>query len=196
MRKRLQNKSFYTLELFIEPGGGRMSWVVVLKDLKEIKKVLESYFEEDEQHLSMYCLLFYGTHIFLQTYQDGIRTQEIDLIPFINVNMHGYKTFKAMDWKRMTEMQSINETKNFKIEDQGELFFDSRNNVMGLSWDVNIDWDKMKIEPLNENKFTKGKVKFYNHYVEQENWAKYGIYEDEEDFYKKKIDWSNIWDIS
>jgi tetratricopeptide (TPR) repeat protein len=190
-------QSFYTLEIFVEPGGARMSWRLVSNNWEHVQKALKSYFQEDEQHPSLYLLLWYGTSIFTQTYQNGVRTQKIDLLPFIQVKIHGFEAFWVTDWQRMTNLQVENSNDTIEKPDDGELFFNSKNNDMEWNWNILIDWGNIDVERLSGNILKKrSRVIMYSNYTGQETRVSYGIYETEEGWYQRNIDWDSIWDIA
>lgn len=63
-----QLKSFYTLELFIMPGGGRKAHLYALGSIAEVQRALEVEFSFAHE---LYTLLVYGEEICLSIYQSG-----------------------------------------------------------------------------------------------------------------------------
>ena len=173
-----------------------MSWLLVLNDWSHVRRAVDSYFEEDEQHMSLYLLLWYGTSIIIQTYQEGERTQKIDLMPDIYVKFHGFEKFRAVDWPQLTHLWK-DDTRELVAKPDAEVFFDSKDNVLGLDWDVTIDWESIPIEPLSGKLLQKNeRATFYQNYGEIEDCIQYGIHETEAGLYKRNFRWQAWWDMS
>jgi hypothetical protein len=83
-------KSFYTLELFIGPGGGRKATTYVLGSLTEIKQAIEVEFSIASE---IHFLICYGEDVWLSTYHHGKMVNEINLLPYITVEIPGDGVF-------------------------------------------------------------------------------------------------------
>lgn len=83
-------KSFYTLEMYIQPGGGRQALLLVTDSIAEIKRSLELALSDNFQ---LYILLDYSEDIWLCAYQQCRMVCEIDLLPYLTVEIENYGTF-------------------------------------------------------------------------------------------------------
>jgi hypothetical protein len=131
-------KSFYTLELFISPGGGRKATIYVLGSLAEIQQAIEVEFSRSSE---INLLLIYGEDVWLSTYHQGEIVQEINLLPYIKVEIPGEGTF-SIDENRVVSPPII------------ENYYEDGSLSMRLAEDliddytVIIDWSKLEIPDL------------------------------------------------
>lgn len=88
-------KSFYVLEISVEPGGARLGLFFVYNTLKQIQAELETNLRIDLQS-GMGLLYCYGEDINLLTYLHGEERQRINLLPYIRIEGEDGRTF-ALD---------------------------------------------------------------------------------------------------
>ncbi len=133
-------KSFYTLELFIDAGGGRKATTYVFGSLAEIKQALEVEFS---RACEIHLLICYGEDVWLSTYHCGKMVNEINLLPYITVDIPGHGVFS------IDENQQVSPP----IADD---FYDDDGLPMRLGtneiedYTVIIDWSKLEIPDLIE----------------------------------------------
>jgi hypothetical protein len=89
-----QLKSFYTLELFILPGGSRKAHLYAFGSIAEVQRALKVEFSHA---FELYTLLVYGEDVYLSIYQGGEMVNQINLLPYITVNIPGEGTFVIVD---------------------------------------------------------------------------------------------------
>lgn len=92
-------KSFYALELFISPGGGRKATTYVLGSLAEIQQAIVVEFSRS---FDLYLLLIYGEAIWLSTYQHGQMVSELNLLPYITVEIPDVGTFSIDEHQQVS----------------------------------------------------------------------------------------------
>lgn len=83
------DKSFYVLEMFVEPGAMREYIRFASGNLQHIEQVLTACIKGG---LGFYKLLSYGQHIRLYRYEHGQHVLGINLLPFILVTIPGELT--------------------------------------------------------------------------------------------------------
>ncbi len=134
-------KSFYTLELFIGAGAGRKATTYVFGSLAEIKQALEVEFS---RACEIHFLICYGEDVWLSTYHHGKMVNEINLLPYITVEIPGDGVFS------IDENQQVSPP----ITDD---FYDDDGLPMRLATDevedytIIIDWSKLAIPDLIES---------------------------------------------
>ncbi len=194
-------RSFYTLEIFVGPGGARMSYRFVLTDWKRVRQVLTTYFGSgygQDPEAGLELLVEYGTDFVLQTYQAGVRTQRLDLRPFISVKIQGYEPFPCLAWSELTAFQVENSPARLaKPEDfDFEECLEELTAAGPLAWTALIDWAGFEAEALTGKLLRPGeRVRLFASNVKEEIGGEYGAYETEEGFFKSKPDWDNLWDL-
>jgi hypothetical protein len=121
-------KSFYALELSVEPGGVRKEHLYVLGSLAEVQRALEVQFLHGAE---IGLLLYYGEDIYLSTYHQACLVDRINLLPYIRVKIPNVGTFAIDEDRNVTP--SIDEC-NFDEETD--------------EYTVIIDWSKLNIPGL------------------------------------------------
>lgn len=199
-------KSFYTLELFVQPGGARMSWLLVTNNQDNMKKLLDSYFQQDDLHKSLYLLLSYGTHLIVQTYQQGERTQKINLLPYISIAFDGYLPVKFQELQAeededgnyvytLTEKETHNKVHILTEEFEDLLFQSSENGT--FTWEVMLDWENIPLEALKTpvaDEFEP--VELYENYMEKNSSYYLGLHNTEAGGYSPMLDEYDPFDMT
>ncbi len=80
------NKSFYDLAFGVDPGGARKDAHFIRATLNEVKDDLASELAEE---INLYLPCSYGARLSLDVYQQGERTESIDLHPFVTLSIEG-----------------------------------------------------------------------------------------------------------
>jgi hypothetical protein len=75
-------KSFYTLEMNVDPGGARYATLLVTNSIAEIKLALQLQFSHGP---FVDLLLVYGMYVCVCTYQKGEMVSYIDLLSYLSV---------------------------------------------------------------------------------------------------------------
>lgn len=183
-------RSFYTLELFVQPGGSRMSWLFIVNNITTIKEVLTHYFEQDSIHLSLYHLLSYGTSIIVQHYENGNRIRTIDIVPLIQVSFAGFESFAAADLqpqpgddgRSLYSFKEKNTGAIMQLEEAAfsEILFNSYDNDSQLTWEVEVDWDRADIRELTGTHVGRfDVVEVYEHYCKRTSLRYAGVHNTE-----------------
>jgi hypothetical protein len=134
-------KSFYTLELFIGAGAGRKATTYVFGSLVEIKQALEVEFSRASE---IYLLICYGEDVWLSTYHQGKLVNEINLLPYITVDIPDEGVF-SIDENQQVSPQVAEDDDDFHDDDglPMRLFTDEVE-----EYTVIIDWSKLAIPDL------------------------------------------------
>ncbi len=188
-------RSFYTLEMFVEPGGARMSFRFVLTEWERVRQVLASYLtaQSEDPEPGLELLLDYGTALVLQTYQAGVRTQRLDLRPFVSVRIQGYEPFALSAWDGMTAFQVENSPARLAKPDDFEECLEQLTAAGPLVWTALLNWAGIEAEALTGNLLRPGeRVKLFASYENREVRGEYGAYESEQDFFKAQPAWHNL----
>ncbi len=77
-------KSFYTLEMNVDPGGARYATLLVTNSIAEIKLVLQLEFSSGS---FVDLLLTYGMNVCICTYQKGEMVSYINLLPYLSIEI-------------------------------------------------------------------------------------------------------------
>lgn len=150
-------KSFYTLELFIMPGGGRKAHVYVLSSLEEIKSALEV---ELSERWDLSLLLSYGEHILLTAYIEGKPVSTVNLLPYISVELEGQHVIQLNEDSAndppVYESESDDEETYEKETEIYNMVFGESGDYDDLNFKVYVDWSKIVIPQLKEPVIEKG----------------------------------------
>ncbi len=92
-------KSFYTLEMYIQPGGGRYALMFVASSIAEIQAALR---QELANKFNLTFLLDYGEDLRLCTYHHCQIVDDINLLPYLSVEIEGYGTFAIDKHQQVT----------------------------------------------------------------------------------------------
>lgn len=196
-------KSFYTLEFFVQPGGARMSWLLITDKISTMKKTLEQYFLQDELHKSLYLLLSYGTSMVVQTYQSGERTQKINLVPFLTITFEGYLPASVRELQPKEDLEGSlvyflteKDTKNrisIPAEEFEDMLFQSGNEQW--QWKVIIDWESILLEVLKSPAIDEFEaVELYENYLEKSSLCFMGLHNTEYGGYSHCLNWNNLFE--
>ncbi|AFY94845.1 hypothetical protein [Chamaesiphon minutus] len=131
-------KSFYTLDLFIGPGAGRKATTYVFGSLAEIKQALEVEFSRG---IEVYLLIYYGEDIWLSTYHHGKMVNEINLLPYITVDIPGEGVFSIDENQQVSPPIADDEDDDDSLS--ARLFTDEVE-----EYTIIIDWSKLAIPDL------------------------------------------------
>jgi hypothetical protein len=121
-------KSFYTLELSVEPGGIRKDHLYVLGSLAEVKRALEVQFSHG---FEIGLLLYYGEDIYLSTYHRACLVDSVNLLPYMRVEIPDLGIFTIDEEQNVTPAID-------------ECDFDEQTD----EYTVIIDWSKLDIPEL------------------------------------------------
>ncbi len=124
----LELKSFYALELSVEPGGARKHHLYVLGSLAEVQRALEVQFSYGAE---IGLLLYYGEDIYLSIYHQACLVDSINLLPYIRVEIPKIGTFAIDEERNVTPAID-------------EFDFDGETD----DYTVIIDWSKLNIPEL------------------------------------------------
>jgi hypothetical protein len=135
--------SFYDLAFGVDPGGARKDTHYVRGSLEEIRKDLDAELAEE---INLYLLCWYGARLTLDVYQEGTRTDSIDLHPFLTISVAGHPdiTFTGpeepvgYDFAADEEAEDETETLSYRMF-AGEL---------GDAVTVTVAWDRVEVPPL------------------------------------------------
>jgi hypothetical protein len=131
-------KSFYTLELFIGAGAGRKATTYVFGSLAEIKQAIEVEFSRASE---VYLLICYGEDVWLSTYHYGKMVNEINLLPYISVDIPGDGVFSIDENQQVSPPITDDEDDDDSLSTR--LFTDEVE-----EYTVIIDWSKLVIPDL------------------------------------------------
>ncbi|HEY1011248.1 MAG TPA: hypothetical protein VGE07_01005 [Herpetosiphonaceae bacterium] len=161
-------KSFYALEMFVEPGGVRECLVFVVASLDVAKRVLDAALHRP---FDAYLWACYGRSAWLSAYRRGRLVQEINLLPFIKLVIEDSAPFGF-------DENGAPRGSNGPLPDLGALreeLWDGSARVGG--W---VDWDRLAVEPLRGPAAVPGdSVTIRSHYVGGEEDVRYGVTETE-----------------
>ncbi|BCJ71663.1 hypothetical protein CS0771_12070 [Catellatospora sp. IY07-71] len=137
----MRRKSFYDLHFGVLPGGARKDAHYIRGTLGEIRADLDT---ELAQGLNLYLLCWYGATLSLDVYQHGIRTESIDLHPYVTIAVEGYPdiTFAGPGQPLGHDFTADDET------DEGSL---SERFLIGDLEDVTtvtVDWARITVPAL------------------------------------------------
>jgi hypothetical protein len=121
-------KSFYTLDLSVEPGDVRKHHLYVLGSLAEVQRALSVQFSHGAE---IWLLLYYGEDIYLSTYHRACLVDSVNLLPYIRVEIPDLGTF------------TIDENRNVTPAIDGYDFDEQTD-----EYTVIIDWSKLNIPEL------------------------------------------------
>ncbi len=138
-------KSFYTLELAVEPGGVRKDHLYVLGSLAEVQRALEVQFSHG---FEIGLLLYYGEDIYLSTYHRACLVDSINLLPYIRVEIPNLGIF------------TIDEEQNVTPEIDEDDFEEQTD-----EYTVIIDWSKLNIPELVVPILQPGEVSIFSEYT-------------------------------
>ncbi len=125
-------KSFYTLEIYVQPGGARGADLFISNSIEEIKGVLRATLSSNHVHT---YLLDYGEDIRFSVYQNGGMVSHTNLLPYLSIEVAEQIIF------------TIDE--NLKITpDLKEISFSDNADLKNVS--VFIDWSSLEIPVLKE----------------------------------------------
>ncbi len=142
--------SFYTVEAFVQPGAVRESIVIVvnnLEDLKEALEVLVSYESAPHQEAGEqnFWLTICNRTIRIRTFQQGVCTQDIDVLPHLTYFVSGYD--KVEKDTSGTDILWLNDSwgiiKNPVKMVYGKSYPES---IIEIKYEIN--WGKVGVEPL------------------------------------------------
>lgn len=184
------SKSFYLLEVSVEPGGARESKVFILNNLEEIKYALEKSLS---LHIDIYLTVLYKRHICLMVYQKGKISQKINMLPYIHIKLENYPDVWFDD---EGQLQGIKLNDGFcekSFVGHNEV---NRNKLLNDLLDGNvkfsftINWDDVSIQTLTDDKAQlEDTLIFQSRYGCGEETYGYGLTEDEMGFYVRRINW-------
>lgn len=83
------DKSFYVLEMFVEPGGMREHIRFASGNLQHIEQVLTSNIKGE---WGFYKLISYGQNIMLHRFENGRKVASVNLLPYIRLYVPGHFT--------------------------------------------------------------------------------------------------------
>lgn len=143
-------KSFYALEIFVQPGGARKAEVHVFDNLERIQQTLD---DELSLAINIYLLAWYGEDIFLLTYRDGAEVQKIPMLPRIRLKIKGYpeiwfdetNQMRGIKFKGLDYRQGWAENESRVVND--ETFIDKMIEDK-LKFSATVDWDAVNVEPF------------------------------------------------
>lgn len=84
---KADKRSFYALQMSVEPGGARMWDIFVQTDLNEIRVLLNDALTSSD---TVNLLAWYGMNLELITFYAGKEVQRQNLLPHIRVRVEGY----------------------------------------------------------------------------------------------------------
>jgi hypothetical protein len=149
MTMRYQDRSFYLLEVFVRPGGAREAMVFVSSKIDEIQTAL--YYSLDYPD-AIYLTVWYGRDISLATYQEGIRTGYISLLPYITIHIPG---LPAIWFDEQNSLRGISFSDRLvKRDPEAELEMDSEDFIELVLSDAfdfrfTVDWEAVPTEALS-----------------------------------------------
>lgn len=155
---KIVKKSFYALEISVDPGGTRKAEVHIHNSIAAIQNALEA---ELEKAGNIYLLTWYGEDVTLQTYQSGRQTQKINLLPFIRINI---KRYPEMWFNDKGQLQGIKFRDNDHLPGWAshpgkvvsyETFL---NQMLKGRWQftTTVDWNAIPVEVLQGDLAQKG----------------------------------------
>lgn len=186
-------KSFYVLEMFVWPGGARKSEIHVHNNLAAIQQALVADLSYGG---NVYLLTAYGEQINLRTYQEGVETQKINLLPYIRVEMQGFPdawfdqegTLRGVKFSDRDYETGYAE--NDAVEVDSETFIEASAED---DWETRatVDWQAVPVQPLRGNLAQKGDpLEVYSDYTKCEESVGCGRNETEQGEHEdENIDW-------
>jgi hypothetical protein len=129
-------KSFYTLEMYISPGGARQALLFIANSIEEIKGALQSALSDNFQ---LHLLLAYGEDVRLCAHQKCQIVCDINLLPYLAIKIKGYGTFTIDEFQKVTP--------SFP-EELTDLLLN--NDTENLEITVFVDWSNLKIPVLEQ----------------------------------------------
>ena len=158
-------KSFYTLEMNVDPGGVRFATLLVTNSIAEIKLALQITFSSSSL---VDLLLVYGMYVCVCTYQTGEMVSYIDLLSYLSV-------------------ESANGT-IYTIDEDLEVTPDIDDWDCDRDYTMFIEWSNLEIPELLPPLLLPGEVTLVNdHYLDTEITP-----ERVEMFLKSRVDWDKF----
>lgn len=142
------NKSFYALEMSVDPGGARMWDVHVQDDLEEIRPILDGALTTSN---FLYLLAWYGTRIELLTFHAGKEVQRVNLLPHIRVRVEGYPEiwFDANGERHGVKFKDQNHRRDYaELPDPEIEYKPFMEAVDANKFTAVMDWNAVSILPL------------------------------------------------
>jgi hypothetical protein len=186
------DKSFYALEIFVQPGGARESLVFVFDNLEDIQRALAKCLSH---HLDIYLMTWYGRDVNLLVYQEGKEVQKLNLLPYIHITIEGYPeigydengNLQGLKFSNQSYRKGYDDSESFEVD--GKKFID---NLDALSFTSTINWNAIPVQALQGDLVKKGdKVTIFSNYMEAEELVGYGLNETEYGLHKENIDWDD-----
>jgi hypothetical protein len=185
-------KSFYALEIFVQPGGARESLVFVFDNLEDIKRALAKCLT---CHSDIYLMTWYGRDINLLVYQEGKEVQKLNLLPYIRISIEGYPEIwydsdGNLQGVRFSDRSySKAHTENDSLEVDAEQFID---NLDALDFTCTVNWDAIHVQPLQGELVKRGdRVIIFSDYIKGKERVRYGLNETEQGLHVENIDWED-----
>jgi len=144
--------SFYALEVFIAPGGSRKADCYVFDNLEDVARALEADLSKSS---NVYLVVVQGESIRLTAYEDGAPVKQINMLPYITIDVPGYPTI-AFD--RHGELLGFDMEADVEVGDEDEdeistmrLFTYKAGHIA-----VRIDWEAAAIPALKGARIAPG----------------------------------------
>lgn len=185
------SKSFYLLEISVQPGAARESKIFVLNNFQEIKYALEKSLS---LHLDIYLTVLYKRRICLTVYQKGKISQKINLLPYIRIKIENYPDVWFDDEGNLQGIVLTDELGEKSFVGHADV---DKNKLLNelldgdIKFSSTISWDDISIQPLTDDKAQpEDTLTFQSRCGLGEETYGYGLTEDEMGFYLRNIDWN------
>ncbi|MGW5091034.1 hypothetical protein [Streptomyces coelicoflavus] len=144
-------RSFYDLNFGIHPGGTEKDVHYVRRTLEEVKHDLSVELLDQR---NIYLLCYYGAWLNLDVYQNGKRTESIDLHPFLEISIEGCPpiTFSG-------PQQPVDHSFDLDEEsedDSSELSHRMWHRRLGHRVGITVHWDSINVPPLRRRTVSEG----------------------------------------
>jgi hypothetical protein len=135
--------SFYHLNFSVEPGGAHKDAHFVRGTFDEIRHDLETELAEG---IHLYLLCWYGANLELQVFQRGALVKQLDVHPYLTIEIAGYPTITFDKDKNVVgyDFKSGDE----EGSDEGSLSAKLFGNELADQTRVTIAWDRMELPVL------------------------------------------------
>ncbi|WBB64298.1 hypothetical protein O7599_18070 [Streptomyces sp. WMMC500] len=136
-------RSFYDLAFGVDPGGARKDAHYVRGSLEEVRRDLAAELAED---INLYLLCWYGARLTLDVYQEGKKTDSIDLHPFLTISIAGYPdiTFTGPGEPVGYDFEADEEAEDETTTLSHRMFAGD----LGDACKVAVHWDRIEVPAL------------------------------------------------
>ncbi|GCE07576.1 hypothetical protein KDAU_49050 [Dictyobacter aurantiacus] len=178
-------RSFYLLELWVDPGGARKADYYLFSGVEEIKQALAD--DLSQQRLGPYLVLWYGEVINLFVYSEGKMVWKKDLHPYITFHLPGYPPLQGTADGYILDVSNVDLLPSDQTRQNSQRQI-SRDELIDILWPtepassgqesavrVEIDWAAIDIPALEGPRLQPGEVVTCRQsYTNEEEHFEYG----------------------